>query len=178
MCFFKNRFCSNFLLISLQIQNWQVQYRAECKSEPSKAPCNPETENRKSPVMGTRWSIAKQIPNNVKPIGGGDFAGGFYTHYDADNAKAERRGVSWGMRMANKRPSERFAGVVRFDVWWTDYLKLFTGGKGRVFDLKRTDQSTWKNKRNDWILLLHLAERKILPLMLTKMSGFIHFIRD
>jgi hypothetical protein len=127
------------------------------------SPAPAKTVNKLDFFHGTRWSIAKQIPGNVKPIGGGDFASGFYTHHDPDNAKALRRSVKWGSRMANDKPPEPYAGVIRFGVPGQDYQKLFTGNKAKVFDLKRTDQPDFKEKQKAWLDYITSTGRKKEP---------------
>lgn len=112
---------------------------------------------------GTRWSIAKTIPNNVKAIGGGDFATGFYTHQDADDRKAEGRAIKWGIKMANIKPVEPYAGVIRFGVPENDYRQIRTGDKLKSFDLTRVDQPDFKAKQKAWLDFITSTGRKKEP---------------
>lgn len=123
---------------------------------------------------GTRWSIAKQIPKNVKPLGGGDFAAGFYTHYDADSNKALKRATEWGRAMAQKPPPEAYAGVVRFGVGQTDYLNLFAGDKGKTFDLKSIDQPDYAARQKEWLDFVTSYGREKEPQFIKRRSQWVH----
>ncbi len=127
---------------------------------------------------GTRWSIAKQIPKNVKPIGGGDFAGGFYTHHDANNAKALRRATDWGRRMARQKPPEPYAGVVRFGVPGEEYQKLFTRNRAKVFDLKSSDQPDFKEKQKAWLDFITSTGRQKEPVFKARREQWVHERRE
>lgn len=120
---------------------------------------------------GTRWSVAKQIPGNVKPIGGGDFSAGFYTHYDRDDPKALRRATQWGRRMARTPPKEPFAGVVQFDVVQSDYQQLLANRKGKVFPLYRTDQSDYAQRQKEWLDFVTSTGREATPRYRLRGSG-------
>ncbi len=88
---------------------------------------------------GTRWSIAQRIPKNVKPLGRGDFAAGFYTHHDGDDTAGLIAARASVLRVAARSPAEPYAGGVVFGVWDDDYLRICGDGKSKVFDLTRTD---------------------------------------
>lgn len=123
---------------------------------------------------GTRWSIAKQIPKNVKPLGGGDFAGGFYTHHDNNNAKALRRALHWGRRMAKEKPPEPYAGVIRFGVPEEEYQKLFSQNKAKVFDLKSSDQPDFKEKQKAWLDFITSIGRMKEPVFKERREQWVH----
>jgi hypothetical protein len=127
---------------------------------------------------GTRWSIAKTIPNNVKPVGGGDFAAGFYTHHDVDDNKALGRAVQWGRIAANKKPAETYAGVVRFGVAESDYNQLFAGNKGKVFGLNRLDQPDFKAKQKAWLDFITSTGRAGSPKFNERRKQWIHERRE
>jgi hypothetical protein len=127
---------------------------------------------------GSRWSIAKQIPKNVKPIGGGDFAAGFYTHHDADDSKALGRAIKWGRMLASKKPPEPYAGVVRFGVAESDYRQLFIGGKAKVFDLKKLDQPDFKAKQKIWLDFITSTGRFDKPVFKAKRQQWVHERRE
>ena len=112
---------------------------------------------------GTRWSVARQIPGNVKPLGGGDFAAGFYTHFDQDPPKARARALKWGRMLARKKPPERYAGVVRFSVPEPEYRDLFKGDKGTKFDLTRGDQADYADRQKEWLDFVTSKGRKSEP---------------
>jgi len=123
---------------------------------------------------GTRWSIAKTIPNNVKAIGGGDFATGFYTHQDADDSKAEGRAIKWGRAIANMKPAEPYAGVIRFGVSENDYRQIRTGDKAKGFDLTRVDQPDFKAKQKAWLDFITSGGRKKEPVFNEKRKQWVH----
>jgi hypothetical protein len=127
---------------------------------------------------GTRWSIAQQIPGHVKPIGGGDFAAGFYTHYDATNSKALARAVEWGRQMARKRPAERYAGVVHFGVSQADYQGLFAGGKAKVFSLQSLTQPNYVRKQKEWLDFVTAHGREADPTFIDYRRQWVHQRRD
>jgi hypothetical protein len=99
---------------------------------------------------GSTWRIAQSIPGNVQPIGGGDFGQGFYTHHDADTNRAFDRARLEGCRLCQKvSPSERYAGVIRFDVPTMEYKKLFTSRK--AFNLTLTTQRDYAVRQKEWL---------------------------
>lgn len=99
---------------------------------------------------GSTWRIAQQIPGNVKPIGGGDFGQGFYTHHEADENKAAERARWEGCRLCQKMsPPERYAGVIRFDVSSTEYKSLFRSRK--TFGLTTTTQKDYAARQKKWL---------------------------
>jgi len=99
---------------------------------------------------GTTWAIAQTIPGNVKPLGGGDFGQGFYTHHDADMGKASERARWEGCRLCQKlTPKVRYAGVIRFDVEADAYKKLFSNRK--TFGLTSTKQADYAARQKDWL---------------------------
>jgi hypothetical protein len=97
---------------------------------------------------GTRWSIAQKI-KDIEPIGRGDFAGGFYTHYDTDDRKAFERAKKWAIIQANTKPPEPYAGVITFKVQEVDYRSLL--GNSKIFDLTSSDQPDYKEKQKQWL---------------------------
>lgn len=118
-------------------------------------PVNPPSPPPPQPTKelffhGSTWRIAKQIPGNVQPIGGGDFGQGFYTHHDADAQKAFDRARLEGCRLCQKMASaERYAGVIRFEVDTGDYKSLFRQRK--AFDLTSTTQKDYAAKQKIWL---------------------------
>lgn len=99
---------------------------------------------------GSTWRIAQSIPGHVKPIGGGDFGQGFYTHHDSDTNRAAERARWEGCRLCQKMgPTERYAGVIRFDVTRADYESLFT--KRRTFGLTSTTQPDYVERQEEWL---------------------------
>jgi len=99
---------------------------------------------------GSTWRIAQSIPGNVKPIGGGDFGQGFYTHHDLDTSRAEERARWEGCRLCQKMsPAERYAGVISFEVPTTAYRSLFTGRKH--FGLTSTWQKDYAVRQKQWL---------------------------
>jgi hypothetical protein len=127
---------------------------------------------------GTRWSIAQKIPNNVKAIGGGDFAAGFYTHHDADDSKALARAVKWGRALANKPPAEPYAGVVRFGVLEPDYRQLFDGNQGKTFGLTSLDQKDFQQKQKEWLDFITAHGRMKDPVFKEKRKQWVHERRE
>jgi hypothetical protein len=99
---------------------------------------------------GTTWTIAKAIPGNVKPLGGGDFAAGFYTHHDKDNEKALRRAKTWGLRLARQK-RERSAGVVIFSIARKVYERFLRASRSKIFNLTRRDQADYEARQREWL---------------------------
>jgi hypothetical protein len=121
---------------------------------PTPAPAPPVSPPQAPPPLpffhGTTWAIAQTIPGNVKPLGGGDFGQGFYTHHDGDTNKANERARWEGCRLCQKMsPKVRHAGVIRFDVPSDEYKKLATSRK--TFGLTSTKQSDYAAKQKDWL---------------------------
>lgn len=114
---------------------------------------------------GTRWTTARQIPGRVDPTrGGGDFGQGFYLHYDTNTERARQRAVRWGRIIARQPPTEPYAGVIRFSVRQGDYAALFvTGGGGRTFDLRRTDQPDFAQRQREWLNFVTSGGRQSQP---------------
>ena len=99
---------------------------------------------------GSTWRIAQTIPGNVQPIGGGDFGQGFYTHHHEDKKVAAERARWEGCRLCQKMsPSERYAGVIQFDVLESEYRSLFPGRK--VFNLTSTTQKDYAAQQKKWL---------------------------
>jgi hypothetical protein len=149
---------------------------APAAGAPIPSPTLPSIESSQKKMNfyhGTTWTIAKSIPKNVKPIGGGDFASGFYTHYDEDNFKALARAITWGKRIANQM-REPFAGVIQFGVKESDYSDLFKDGKGKKFNLKNKDQPDYKTKQRDWLNFVTTYGREKNPAYNQKRNEWIH----
>jgi hypothetical protein len=127
---------------------------------------------------GTRWSIAKSIPNNVRPVGGGDFAAGFYTHHDASDARALGRAVTWARRIAMTPPTEKYAGVVRFGVPGSDYRRLLGGAHGKEFGLTNLAQPDYQTKQKEWLGFVTAHGRKAQPEFVAKRGEWVHPRRD
>lgn len=101
---------------------------------------------------GSTWRIAQSIPGHVKPIGGGDFGQGFYTHNDADTKVAAERARWEGCRLCQKMaPKERYAGAIRFDVAPSDYGRLTNR---RDFALTTTTQPDYAARQKEWLDLV------------------------
>jgi hypothetical protein len=99
---------------------------------------------------GSTWRIAQSIPGKVQPIGGGDFGQGFYTHHDKSVDVASDRARLEGCRLCQKMsPTERYAGVIRFDVPDKDYKSLF--GSRKTFGLTSTTQSNYAAQQKKWL---------------------------
>lgn len=126
---------------------------------------------------GTRWSIAQKIPKNVKAIGGGDFAAGFYTHQDADDVKALGRAKTWAIRVANQNPKEPNAGVVVFKVPTVDYQNLLSSN-AKVFDLTQKDQKDYAQKQKEWIEFVTSYGREEQPTFRPDRKEWAHEPRD
>jgi hypothetical protein len=137
-------------------------------SQPSGAPSSEKLEF----YHGTRWSIAKKIPKNVQPLGGGDFAAGFYTHHDDNNKKALKRAIDWGKLMANRPPSEPYAGVVNFRVPETEYRKLLVNSK--EFNLRYLDQPDYKERQKEWFDFVTSHGRVAEPTFHADRGQWIH----
>lgn len=125
---------------------------------------------------GTRWSIARTIPGNVRPLGGGDYAAGFYTHQDEDNNKALRRAKKWGMRIA-REAKEKYAGVVKFSVPQRDYLNLMSRSS-RVFNFTRTDQPDYAERQREWLRFVTSYGREARPVYDPQRAVWVHPRRE
>ncbi|MEM9006466.1 MAG: DUF4157 domain-containing protein [Cyanobacteria bacterium P01_F01_bin.86] len=101
---------------------------------------------------GTSWNIARRIIGNVQPRGGGDFAAGFYTHYDRDNSRAMDRARRWGVITALRQsPPERYAGVIDFEVRSDDFHHLLGPSRSRHFNLHSLDQQDYQERQREWL---------------------------
>lgn len=99
---------------------------------------------------GSTWRSAQSIPGKVKRTGGGDFGQGFYTHHHKDTARALDRARWEGCRLCQKMsPSERYSGVVRFDVPASAYQSLLGGRK--TFGLTSTTQKDYAARQKEWL---------------------------
>jgi hypothetical protein len=125
---------------------------------------------------GTRWSVARTIPGNVKPLGGGDFAAGFYTHQDQEDLRALRRAKTWGMRNA-RESNEKYAGVVMFSVPNQDYLDLL-GRNAKVFDFTRTDQPDYEELQRKWLSFVTAHGREAEPIYDHQRRVWVHPRRE
>jgi hypothetical protein len=125
---------------------------------------------------GTSWKIAKSIPNNVRPIGGGDFAKGFYLHYDEEKGKALSRAVTWGIRIA-ELSKEEYAGVVGFDVNSNDYDNRKSGGKSIDFDLREINQPDYIQRQKEWIDFVTSHGREGVPTLNLRRNEWVHLRR-
>lgn len=123
---------------------------------------------------GTRWSVAKKIPGNVKAVGGGDFAAGFYTHHDANDAKAKLRALQWACRMA-RAAKEKYGGLIKFEV---DAAKFAALGNQKTFDLTSLDQPDYAKKQADWIDFVTSHGRQKNPTYKPKRGQWVHDRRD
>lgn len=124
---------------------------------------------------GTRWSVAKKIPGNVKAVGGGDFAAGFYTHHDANDKKAWYRSLQWACRVA-RDAKEKYGGVIKFNVDAAKYAAL----SARTFDLTSLDQTDYTKKQADWIDFITTHGREKDPKFQKRKKGgvWLHERRD
>lgn len=114
-------------------------------AEPQQAP-------RSAPLPffhGSTWRVAQTIPGHVRPVGGGDFGQGFYTHHDPDTAVAAERARWEGCRLCQKLgPQERYAGVIRFDVAPAEYARITDR---RNFNLTTTTQPDYAARQKEWL---------------------------
>jgi hypothetical protein len=123
---------------------------------------------------GTRWSVAKKIPGNVKAVGGGDFAAGFYTHHDANDKKAWYRALQWACRVA-RAAKEKYGGVIQFEV---DAAKYATLGTTRDFGLTSLDQQDYAKKQAEWLDFVTTYGRQKDPVYKPKRGQWVHERRD
>ncbi len=135
----------------------------------------PSAQQRLTFFHGTRWSVAKKIPGNVKAVGGGDFAAGFYTHHDASNAKAFLRTLQWACRTA-RDAKEKYGGVIKFDVDGAKYAAL---GQ-RKFPLTSLDQADYATRQAEWLdfVTSHGREKEPVFEQRKKNGVWVHNRRD
>ncbi|MEP6862828.1 MAG: DUF4157 domain-containing protein [Deltaproteobacteria bacterium] len=115
---------------------------------------------------GTRWSVAQKIPRNVKAVGGGDFAAGFYTHHDQNDKKAWFRTLQWACRVA-RDAKEKYGGVIKFNVDAAKFASL----SGKNFGLTSTAQSDYVQRQAEWIKFITANGRKPDPEFQKRRSG-------
>ncbi len=130
---------------------------------PRQAPLIPSPARRLDFFHGTKWSVAQRIPGNVKPVGGGDFGAGFYTHFDDDASKALKRAVKWGQVIAKAPPAEAYVGVIRFDVDTNDLTAITTRGKGKTFGLRDPRHPDYAARQKAWIDFITAGGREAQP---------------
>ena len=126
---------------------------------------------------GTSWEIARTIPGQVRPLGGGDFAAGFYTHHDRNNRRGKDRAKTWGMRIARSR-REPYAGVLDFAVQGSDYAALLGGGRSVDFALTSRDQSDYTARQRRWLDFVTTHGRETSPTYDRRLSVWRHERRD
>lgn len=134
---------------------WGAPHRPPAVPSTTPQPTQPQPQQAKKTAPepffhGTTWRIAQQIPGNVKPVGGGDFGQGFYTHHDADATRAHKRARDWACRLSREsKPPEQYAGVIRFDVPPDAYQSLFNSRK--TFDFTSTTDPAYARKQKEWL---------------------------
>jgi hypothetical protein len=126
---------------------------------------------------GTSWEVARTIPGQVRPAGGGDFAAGFYTHHDRDNARAKQRAKIWGMRIARGR-KEPYAGVLDFTVPAGDFGGLLGRGRSLDFRLTRRDQPDYADRQRRWLDFVTSHGREATPTFDARRDVWRHERRD
>jgi hypothetical protein len=125
---------------------------------PEPQPQQPQQPARLKFFHGTRWSVARTIPRNVRAVGGGDFAAGFYTHHDANERVAHFRALQWACRVA-RDAREKYGGVIKFDVDAQRYRAL----SHRTFNLTSLDQPDYAARQADWIDFVTTFGRQSRP---------------
>jgi hypothetical protein len=126
---------------------------------------------------GTRWSTAQQLPKNVRPIGRGDFAAGFYTHHDDDDGAAHAAARASALRVAMRLPAERYARVVMFSVWDTDYFRVSGCRQAKIFNLTRADQLYYDLWQEEWIDFVTSYGREHEPIFCESEGKWFHCYR-
>lgn len=148
-------------------------------AQPPSVQGGPSATDRKLQFFhGSRWSIAKIIPKNVRPLGGGDFAAGFYTHVDADNSKALNRALTWARRIAQTKPAEKYAGIVRFSVPESEHRKVAAGSNSKEFGLTSLDQPDYKKKQAEWLDFVTSHGRESTPVFKAGRGQWVHDRRE
>lgn len=119
---------------------------------PAAPVAGPQPQLRTTPLPffhGSTWRVAQAIPGHVKPVGGGDFGQGFYTHHDSSTVVAAERARWEGCRLCQKLgPQERYAGVIRFDVAPAEYQRI---GNRLNFKLTTSTQPDYAARQKEWL---------------------------
>lgn len=105
-------------------------------------------------------------------MGGGDFAAGFYTHWDADYKKAHRRALTWAKRNT-REAKEKWAGIVVFEVPKVEYSRLLAG-KAKHFDLLDMRDPDYKRKQGEWLNFIRKHGREKAPTYDAKRARWTH----
>jgi hypothetical protein len=119
---------------------------------PPRAPSGPPPTTNETLHFyhGTRWSIAQNI-GRIEPRGIGDFAAGFYTHFEpSNNPVALNRAKERGRWASRQDPPETYAGVLDFQVPATSYQNLLNTNS-RVFPLADTHQRDYATRQREWL---------------------------
>jgi uncharacterized protein DUF4157 len=113
---------------------------------------------------GTRWSwTQRMLTEPIEARGRGDFAAGFYTHFEpGDNERAKQRAKQRGMRAANEQPTEPYAGVLELQVPTRAFTDLLQN-KSRVFRLRDQRQSDYAERQREWHQFITTHGRESSP---------------
>ena len=111
---------------------------------------------------GTRWSVAQNI-GRIEPRGIGDFAAGFYTHFEPENNPAAlNRAKERGRWAASQDPKEPYAGVLNFKIPAKPFIKLLNT-RSRVFPLRDLKQSDYPERQREWLSYITTHGRESTP---------------
>jgi hypothetical protein len=113
---------------------------------------------------GTRWSSTQRmLTERIEPRGRGDFAAGFYTHFEpSDNERAKQRAKQRGMRAAKEPPAEPYAGVLELQIparVFTDLLQ----NNSRIFPLTDRRQPDYAERQREWHQFITTHGRESTP---------------
>lgn len=111
---------------------------------------------------GTRWSVAQNI-GRIEPRGVGDFAAGFYTHFEPENNPAAlNRAKKRGQWAASQDPQEPYAGVLSFKVPTKRFVDLLNT-RSRVFPLLDLKQPDYQQRQREWLNYVTTHGRESSP---------------
>jgi len=111
---------------------------------------------------GTKWSIAQNI-GRIEPRGIGDFAAGFYTHFEPENNPAAlNRAKERGRWAARQDPPEAYAGVLNFQVPTNAFVNLLNT-RSRVFPLRDRRQRDYAERQREWLDYIRAHGREASP---------------
>lgn len=113
---------------------------------------------------GARWSSTQRmLTEPIEPRGRGDFAAGFYTHFEpGDDERAKNRAKERGKRAAKEPPPERYAGVLELQVPAQAFSDLLQNNS-RVFRLADRRQRDYAERQREWLDFITTHGRESTP---------------
>ena len=114
---------------------------------------------------GTTWQNMERIcRDGIRPLGGGDFAAGFYTHHEPDDHnRAYRRARTWATRHT-RQVNQRYAGIMQLIMAFRDFESIRQGTGSLDFDLRSQRQGNYQERQRAWLDFITTYGRQSQPI--------------